>query len=483
MAPPPTKSNNKKADKKKKVDDEDTKKKKSSLSDDIVKEVTKNGPRSFDPEMVDFGDTTPAHRIYETTPEDEDDYDIVDANKQGVRIRGDMPTTFTTGAYVGKKSTRSETFEDQDIDDDDLMDNSDGYKDFEFIDSAIGNISSNNVDRADDLFALLQQQQNQESDDEDEDGEEGKEGSMKLMNRIDEDEEIEKAIHARNQTNLYDDLLVSRIHLQRGINSVNKFPKPENYKLMLQMNAPLRMETTETINTAKHLLSTLFDLQTELIDRNPKIEKNKSKKRLRDDTPLNQIWEIIDEQNQRLMKNSYETIEHWNNRVNISGDTTKKNLKSINQPILAQINNTLNDFERLQRRTKLKRSTYRIIGEEDQQQQEEKKEEQKPTTATTPDKLDFYDEEIFDDTDFYQILLKQIESSNDNMDYVREAKQIIKKKTKTRPNNNKINKNKAIRYDVYPKLENFMPPVASTLPDWNIEQLYNNLFGMASSSV
>eukprot|EP01133_Synstelium_polycarpum_P015249 gene15249-18051_t len=338
-----------------------------SISDEILDMVSKKAPKSIDPETSDFyGDAMPSSASQFT---EEEFGEIDDQNDQNIRIRGELPTVFTTGKYSGKKTSRRDSYiedesdsdnvQDDDQYDDDQEEDRDIEDDFEFEDRS-GIIGSTNIDKADSLLNQL----NDSDDDQNE-------PTLVKETAVSAGDELEKARNTKNQT--------------------------------------------------------------------------------------------------------------WNNRVNITGGaTSKSNLKSINQPIVAQIQNTLNDYERLQKRTRLRRSTYRIIGAP------AVVEDGKTDDVVDNKRKEDYDEEIFDDTDFYQILLKELIDGSNKTDEVGsqywKEMQGLKKKTKKKPANNKASKGRHLRYEVYPKLENYMPPVAAEVPLWDINQLYANLFGGVGSS-
>ncbi|KAN0034294.1 hypothetical protein ACTFIV_000791 [Dictyostelium citrinum] len=458
------------------------------LSDEIneILHSSENIKKSIDPESMDyFGDSAKVSKSYE-------DFGDIEDDNRGTRLKGDIPSEFTSGKYSGKKSSRKDNDmeEEDEIDQDneydifggdDQDDDSEDLEDaFDFQDKQQQNddddddddddenvVVSSNIDRADMLFKKLQKQEKEE------------EKQPKLVGHTNEADEMEKAQNTKNQTGLYNEFLTTRILLQKTINCANKLPKPKIYKELMELkDESLEKKFKETKTASCLLVSELYNLQSELIDLNEEIPKQSSKKRIRPDQSLSEIWNIIEEQNQRLEQFHNQTITKWNNRISVTssinnGGKGGNNMKSLNQSILSQIQNTLNDFERLQKRTKLKRTTYRIIGEKQQHastnsidQNEEEKDE--------------YDDEIFDDTDFYQTLLKDLESNNSEENEVGSQYWIemrnLKKKKKKKVNQ-KASKGRILRYEVFPKLENFMTPQPLPIPDWNIDQLYQNLFG------
>jgi protein AATF/BFR2 len=131
----------------------------------------------------------------------------------------------------------------------------------------------------------------------------------------------------------------------------------------------------------------------------------------------------------------------------------------------------LSDQARLIRRTQLQRSQYQVLGDP------------KPdlskvmTDPRSRDKhLERHDTEVFDDSDFYSKLLRElIDSGTRGSVEAANMGRAFLKKTK-RQVDTKASKGRKLRYDVHAKLVNFMPAVGLSLPA-NAEELFKHLFG------
>jgi len=132
-----------------------------------------------------------------------------------------------------------------------------------------------------------------------------------------------------------------------------------------------------------------------------------------------------------------------------------KKFQALNKSVLHQIESVLRDKKRLVDRTRTKRTEYPVIGE-------------KKDTNT-------YDEEIFDDLDYYQEMLKElIDGGVSGSDiHQRNFKRAAKKQKQTRK---KYTKDKSLRYDVKQEIQNFMAPALAPQCPWNLDDLYSNLF-------
>lgn len=75
---------------------------------------------------------------------------------------------------------------------------------------------------------------------------------------------------------------------------------------------------------------------------------------------------------------------------------------------MTQIENIMNDKDRLIRRTQLQRNDYKILGKKEQEEEANEHEVSEEDGRKADRHLMTYDEEIFDDNDFYQQLLREL---------------------------------------------------------------------------
>lgn len=122
------------------------------------------------------------------------------------------------------------------------------------------------------------------------------------------------------------------------------------------------------------------------------------------------------------------------------------------------------DKDRIIKRTQLKRSMLNVIGKE---------EKVVKIDAETPDAsslfrdrhLKDYDEEIFDDQDFYNQLLRELIDRRTNniadpVELARKSIELQKLKSKNKKKvDTKASKGRKIRFNVHKPLVNFMAPI------------------------
>lgn len=174
------------------------------------------------------------------------------------------------------------------------------------------------------------------------------------------------------------------------------------------------------------------------------------------------------------------TIQKWNDKTRLATAANIKNTPT--NTILQQISYILSDREKLIRRTQFKRSEYDIIG----YKKEEEVEQNVEANPVTKDRKenDEYICEIFDDSDFYHQLLRELIEckSADISDPVQLSRQWIalqqmRSKMK-RKVDTKATKGRKIKYVVHNQLVNYMASEkCTTWSDESTNELYSSLFG------
>ncbi|KAJ3254420.1 hypothetical protein HK103_007214 [Boothiomyces macroporosus] len=299
--------------------------------------------------------------------------------------------------------------------------------------------------------------------------------------------EIEKGQHVKSQLTLWDGILDLRVRIQKGVEAANILPQHSVYYDHLNEEG-VDEKVQEATGALQSLLNNLVDMRMNLLDNsNEKFDISIKRKRDEDDIDewLHSTWEeVLQPMEKGFKKYKYDTIEKWNNKVQVANSVTlQKKFKVINQSIVSQLQAIENDTDRLIKRTQLNRGNYKIIG---------KIESAPENDEETRDKhLNDYDKEIFDDGDYYQQLLKELIESRltDTEDPVllgmryAQLKQLQNKKAKKNVDT-KASKGRKIRYHVQEKIQNFMAPEPrGTWHEEMVEELFSGLLGRKSASV
>ncbi|XP_041367848.1 protein AATF-like [Gigantopelta aegis] len=340
-----------------------------------------------------------------------------------------------------------------------------------------------------------------------------------------QDEDVKKGNAARAQLTLWDTLLEERIKMQKTVTVVNQLPHPDTWQRFMETGGDnLEKSTKNARSVLKSLLGDLVELQTLLLLQNPETKhivegtSPSNKKQLdEDDEEITSDSEKEDtattDQKTKLkssvlkrklkMKDYPEflakrhasfkayrdsTIEKWHDKTRLAtGKVNSKSFGAFDQSVMKQVQQILSDRDRLVKRTQLKRSAYRVLGNVEKREEEIERHtaaDESSEAAPTRDHLKDYDEEIFDDDDFYHQLLRELierktSEINDPVEVSRRWLAVQKLRNRVKKNvDRKASKGRKIRYEIHNKLVNFMAPVDRTT--WSEEaknDLFKSLFG------
>lgn len=342
------------------------------------------------------------------------------------------------------------------------------------------------------------------------------------------DSEVEKAIAIRNQLNLWDSLLQCRIKLQKTLTAANKLPQ---YNILEHFITQGGSKFKAEIQRTKHIVSTLLGnflaFQTKLLKSYPETrnlekkttsectarevdeissdsgeeEANKSvdnevqeqKERGSKHQSLEHYAELISHHHKKYSEYRNAVIQKWNDKTRVlAGKVSSRNFSTFEQSTLKQIEQILSSHQRLIQRSQLKRSSYNILGQDLLPQ--EQKNTEGSVAFTNADNLNTdqegskeYSTEIYDDTDYYHQLLRELieRKSSDVTDPVQLGRQWLElqklRSKMKRKIDTRATKGRKIRYVVHSKLVNYMAPVSQSLFSEEAKtELFNSLFGKGS---
>eukprot|EP01027_Heterolobosea_sp_BB2_P017925 GEZU01025338.1.p1 GENE.GEZU01025338.1~~GEZU01025338.1.p1 ORF type:complete len:228 (+),score=68.05 GEZU01025338.1:108-791(+) len=200
-----------------------------------------------------------------------------------------------------------------------------------------------------------------------------------------------------------------------------------------------------------------------------------------DASDLNAVWETkinpIFEQD-KPYRNS--TLDRWYRKARLSsGGGVNKKFKALNLDILTQIEDVLKDEERLIQRTQVKRNNYTTLGKRARTQ-----EDNDTNNNAANGNLQERDPEIFDDTDFYQTILRELiqtgggatGAGGSTIDKAMVSQQVRETKKARNGLERGATKGKRIRYNTHEKLVNFMVPIEKEIPPL-ADGIFARLFG------
>ncbi|KAG2141350.1 TRAUB-domain-containing protein [Suillus clintonianus] len=295
--------------------------------------------------------------------------------------------------------------------------------------------------------------------------------SSTLRKTRDEDRKKGKAVS--KQIALWDSLLDARIRLQRAVSAGNRLPPLADYD-------DVQSSLVKMLAEAQLLSHELFHLQEELLSTNEAIAPPPRKRRKTGDVrSVHDFASEFREATQAAASVEHifhphliQTLNKWSSKIQAVAPSvllpsnrnafskSSQGLKCASQ----LVDETLVDHDKVLQRTRIYRGKGSRIG---------------------ADKGDGGDEEgdkgnleVFDDTDFYHQLLRDVIDTRGNggsEDWMEVQKQ---KKAKKHVDT-KASKGRKLRYEVHEKIQNFMVPVI-TQGSWHeeqIDELFASLLG------
>lgn len=334
--------------------------------------------------------------------------------------------------YAGKRVSRKDVFDEQDEEEGESEESEedDEIDGMEMEDGDMGSASDEiEGDEFSDGGQSEDAEESEEDDEDDYDEEDDTEAQARLAKELEQIEveekkliktmsasakaDVEKGMHVRAQITLWDTLLDTRIRIQRAVTVANRFSKPNTYPAFLTQESTLLPSISSASQELTTLIDDLLSLRTSLLTSNPNTPTPNPLKRKRSHSESNptellqSLWSEISPLDTTFIPFRNQTIEKWNNKVQMaSGTPSHKKFKAINQSVLSQIKQILGDKDRLIKRTQLKRSEYRPLGEPTKHEENEENGERQDNKADAH--LSNHDTEIFDDNDYYQQLLKEL---------------------------------------------------------------------------
>ncbi|KAJ3814173.1 apoptosis-antagonizing transcription factor [Lentinula aff. lateritia] len=281
---------------------------------------------------------------------------------------------------------------------------------------------------------------------------------------------------ARINYGIWDSLLDARIRIQKSISSSNTLPSSST----LTQNDPRYGESlSRMLNEAASLSEQMFELQELLLQTDDSIQlPPRKRRRLENVQTLSQsdirgylveACEDVSHLEEMYHPHLVQTLSKWSSKIQAVAPSVllpsnrnaffkdRQHLKTAVQ----LVDESLSTHDKILHRTQLWRGKGQRLG-----------------VKTEEGGVADADVEIFDDTDFYQQLLRDvIDARNDagTNDWMAVQKQKkAKKKVDT-----KASKGRKLRYDVHEKLQNFMAPihVKGTWHEEQIDELFTSLLG------
>ncbi|CAK9437621.1 uncharacterized protein LODBEIA_P19990 [Lodderomyces beijingensis] len=283
-----------------------------------------------------------------------------------------------------------------------------------------------------------------------------------------------KGYAVQKQHKTYDKIVDIRIKFQKSVNAANKLPYNANSYQDHKSDA-----SDELVQDAKsqlyNVLQSIFKLRSQL-EQTP-IKPPSSKKRTLKEYSL--ATGIADE---RLQSQRSNILNKWSTKLQNSSGSSAINagkFKTINQSFEQQVKNNLSDMDRLVKRTKLNRKQISPLGYTESQETNTTPplaESDIPVETTRKTKTQGQEiEHIFDDEDFYRVLLNDLvdrkvqssdPTSNTNITLVKSAQKVNKLSNNV---DTKASKGRKLRFHVQDQIANFESSTGGW--KWNDDQI------------
>ncbi|KAF5099610.1 hypothetical protein D0Z03_000984 [Geotrichum reessii] len=291
--------------------------------------------------------------------------------------------------------------------------------------------------------------------------------------------DAEKGAAIQQQMTVYESILDTRIKLQKGLAAANTFP--------LTSESLDKIKTDESDAKIEKLKKSLYKLLDELTSIRVNMMKADGIKIDRIKISKKRTFEnVVDNATQlenTLTPYRDAVLTKWSRKVQAASGASALNQSKFsiqNQNAQLQVSTNLADMDRLVKRTRINRSNYEVLGEEKENADKEKDSEEKANYKKNKVDANLQERtEIFDDTDFYRILLKDLvdrrmadAGTSEGVKWT-----VVKPKVK-KVVDTKASKGRKLRYHVQEKILNFDAP--RQFVQWNddqIDELFAGLFG------
>ncbi|KAG6813828.1 hypothetical protein H0H92_006772 [Tricholoma furcatifolium] len=312
-----------------------------------------------------------------------------------------------------------------------------------------------------------------------EEDERGDDLSTELVKKREEDKKKGKAVS--RQIALWDSLLDARIRIQKAVTAANRLPPPLDLKTCVDL-PDCQDSLNNLLKEAALFSEEVFQLQEKLLETNETISappRKRQKLQIDDETTVDYAQWLEDAtEDASALEEVYhphlvQTLAKWSSKIQAvapsvllpsnRGAFSSKGSQHT-KTVLQLIDEALADNNKLLGRTQVRRNKGSRIG----------------VPEATEDEGVQEDPNVFDDTDFYQQMLRDIidskgQGSGGGDDWMSIQKQKkAKKKVDT-----KASKGRKLRYEAHEKLQNFMVPVP-VIGGWHeeqIDELFSSLLG------
>ncbi|CAM6034316.1 unnamed protein product [Sphagnum compactum] len=289
-------------------------------------------------------------------------------------------------------------------------------------------------------------------------------------------EDHEKGEAVSHQKMLWDRALEVRIALQKMVQGANQMPGAQVKVVLCEADQEIEKAYQMLTKSAISAIDCLLDLNKVIFLPNTSLtwtgKRERGTQELveveqgKQSSVTESVWNCINSVHASIVPYRNNSVDRWQRKTQLStgAAAVKGKLRAFNQSISQQVASVMRDPHKLIERMRLQQSSVHVLGQ--------------VIIGFHTASFDDGNPETFDDSDFYQQLLREFLESSDTLGLegmsLHSMKKLHNKKRKTV--DRRASKGRKIRYNVHDPLVNFMAPELMVLPPM-ATKLFANLFG------
>lgn len=275
--------------------------------------------------------------------------------------------------------------------------------------------------------------------------------------------EIAKARRVKRQLDLVDVVLDFRIRAQRAVALARRVPaRDAPVCAAAGVAAPVAEKRANVADSLRRLIGVLDSLRRATGTPATVAEGGESVDFESPDVSTARVWQALEATQSADAAVQRDALLHWSQKLQAGRVVKLGTTQTLNQDILTQVERVVADKERVLRRCRTTHSPYSVVGEPE------------------PRRVGSQHDDVYDDHDFYQALLRQVISRQDALDSTAQERahsaQRAAKRARVGAIDSTMRKGRRLHHNVHEKLLNFAAPRQRPPIDWDQDMLFDSLF-------
>ena len=289
--------------------------------------------------------------------------------------------------------------------------------------------------------------------------------------------ELRRSRRAKEQKQEFDDAFETRILLNAVVSAVNRLPEHaelEEARADSAKVAKLLDKLAAGMRAVQRDVDAALDVQLEHLVRSRKVDADAvraGKRKRSGGSGGDPGWGDCEAKLRAMEGHWSRTIEEWRGKTRVTKQSSS--FRVVDQSIFRQVEALMEDPARVKRRA--------FRTREEAARQRVRRDGVAAPEGGAADDAEEADEEVYDDAAFYQMLLRDFTDAANSGNGQAAGVKLQRKVNKNV--DRKASKGRKVRYNLHPKLENFMYPEATEDPDGlDVDRLFSSLLGVASGA-